>query len=488
MEKVLSQEPFTKIPVKNDKAIRFVTFNVNGVKTIFHYHPWNHFNNDLNAMFNSLNADIITLQELKLTASTMNTMKNIGHLSDFRSFISLPAKKKGYSGVGLFVRIPKTEAQKKGLTVVKAEEGVTGWLRNRAGKRYRDGDGDGENSIGGYSEEIAEEQALEIDSEGRCVVVELASNCVVFALYCPANSSATEHGEKFRLDFLSCLLKRCHYLKFHLKKDVVIMGDINVSLDLIDNAEAISERLVNQQITDIADGHAFEVQNYEECCKFKESRESRNLMNKYVFRSLWQQLRSFKIKNHFLYDTTRYIQGRRRNMYTVWNTLTSSRSVNYGSRIDLILCSSYGMISSISKADIWPFILGSDHCPVFTDFDILDNDDSDEQNTDNDTATSGLGPGDKLLFEAKNHYKLNKSRDISTLFGARARSPPESESETATTSTSEDGVSLQSQSQSQSRSPTSARAGKTKRPREFTYSSRKTAKPNPQKTINRFFS
>ncbi|KAI3403652.2 APN2 [Candida oxycetoniae] len=470
MEEILSLEPFTKIAQKNKNSLRFVTFNVNGVKTIFNYHPWNKFKNDFNAMFNSLQADVITLQELKLTEQTMSSLRNIGHLQDFRSFISLPTTKKGYSGVGLFVRIPKTPAQAKWLTIKRAEEGITGWLSDRNGNVYQNHpDFD---SIGGYPR-ISKEEGLELDSQGRCVVVELDNNCVVFAVYCPANSLGTEEGENYRLKFLQCLLERCHYLKFQCKKDVILMGDINVSLDLIDSAEGIKDRLVGKLITDALDGHQFEVQNYEECCKFKTSRQSRELMNKYVIRSLWQGMEEMQNNNQFLYDTTRYIQGRRKNMYTVWNTLTSSRQINFGSRIDLVLCSSYEMMKKISKADIWPFILGSDHCPVFTDFDLLD--DEEENKLSSSSSSSSLTTtltSEKLPFEAKNHYRLNKSKDISSFFG-KSESSTESENERSTST--------------KPSTPDEAYP-KLKKPRVLTYTSRKATKSSSQKPISKFFS
>lgn len=503
MERILSQEPFTKITRKKSQSIRFITFNVNGVKTVFNYHPWNKFNNDFNAMFNSLGADIITLQELKLTEQTMGMLKNIGHLDDFRSFISLPSTKKGYSGVGLFVRIPRSSAQQECLTVVKAEEGITGWLCARGSdKSYREVEGkvegtqeeDGHDaSIGGYTD-ITKEEGLELDSQGRCVAIELANNCVVFALYCPANSMGTDEGEAFRMKFLTHLLLRCQNLD-RIGKKVVVMGDINVSLDLIDSAEGINDRLMKNLITDCRDGHTFEVQNYEECCGFKTSRLFRQLLNSYVFSSMWHSLlpESEKMNNQFLYDTTRYIQGRRRKMYTVWNTLTSSRQINYGSRIDLILCNSHEMVKSISNADIWPFILGSDHCPVFTDFDLLPRKD--------DVGDFPIQQYTKLAFEAKNHYKLNKSRDISTLFlngRIKKRQTTESDSDTSVVSGSttwtntEEPQELKDLHTCTQPTPLSSQhnEGNKKRPSSrLIYTSRKVKKPSkPQKPINQFFS
>lgn len=476
------EEPFTKIAPKNEDSIRFITFNVNSVKTVFNYHPWNKISNDFNTMFDLLQADVITLQELKLTEQSLSTLKNIGHLQNYRSFISLPAKKKGYSGVGLFVRIPQTPIQRKYLTVVKAEEGLTGWLSDKSGKAYRLQ----EDNIGGYTD-IDEKLGLQIDSEGRCVVVEL-NNCVVFALYCPANSIGTDEGELFRLQFLHQLLKRCHNLKFKHRKDVIIMGDINVCLDLIDSAEGINDRLVAKQISDVADGCVFELANYDECCKFKKSRRARELMNNYVVRSMVQERieqteSSTTSANQFLYDTTRYVQGRRKKMYTVWNTLTSSRQINYGSRIDLILCSSQTMLKHVSNADIWPFILGSDHCPVFTDFDPW----KEEEDTTTDSDSAAVGQPPKLLFEAKNHFKLNKTRDISTLFGNGKKRLLQSDTEASLSTTDETSLDKLATPESQSNAD-SAASTLTKRPK-LVYTSRKTVKKeNKPRAINDYFS
>ncbi|KAI5957562.1 APN2 [Candida theae] len=495
-DSISRQQPFTKISPKDANSIRFVSFNVNGIKTVFNYHPWNKINNDLNTMFDLLQADLITLQELKLTEQSLGSLKDIGHLKNYRSFISLPAKKKGYSGVGLFVRVPQSPTERKYLSVVKAEEGLSGWLADKNGKAYRLQD----ESIGGYTT-IDETQGLHIDSEGRCVVVELVNNCVVFALYCPANSSATEEGEVYRLQFLQQLLQRCHNLKFKCGKDVIIMGDINVCLDLIDSAEGINDRLETKQITDITDGCAFELANYDECCKFKKSRPARELLNDYVIRSLVQHNTeapaptATSFANHFLYDTTRYVQGRRRKLYTVWNTLTSSRQINYGSRIDLILCSSIKMLQHVANAGIWPFILGSDHCPVFTDFSLWNEDSPSTVATD----STFIGNPPRLSFEAKNHFKLNRTRDISTLFGNGKKRPVQLDSG-ATSASSVDPVTSSSdksatpESQSSKVAAAAAETAETtetsttaKKPK-LVYTSRKVAnRTTKSKAINDYF-
>ncbi|EMG49808.1 hypothetical protein G210_5368 [Candida maltosa Xu316] len=431
-EKILSQPPFTKItPKANGKStIRYVTFNVNGVKTIFNYHPWNQFNQDYNALFNSLDADIITLQELKLTETSLKQNKNIAHLADYKSLISIPTTKKGYSGVGLFIRNSSPN-----LTVIKAEEGITGWLKSKTNgdkvpyRQLKD-------NIGGYTD-FDQESGEVLDAEGRCVVVELANGTVIFAVYCPANSQKTYDGELFRLTFMKLLLERCINLK-KLGKKIVVLGDININLDLIDNAEGIELGVKDNLVRRAPDGQIFETINYEECVRFKNSSDARILLNKYVYRTLWQDLVTDgddKGDRQFLYDTTRYVQGRRMKMYTVWNTLTNSRQTNYGSRIDLILFSDTTMLKNVSNADIWPFILGSDHCPVFTDVEI----------TEPVSSVDVVEPP-KLNLEAKYHFKLDKERDITSMFGMKPSSKntaklPTSSSESSTPEPSQSSIS-----------------------------------------------
>ena len=481
---ILSQEPFTKITAKSkgNDTIRYVTFNVNGIKTIFNYHPWNKFNQDYNALFNLLHADIITLQELKLSESTIQQAKNIAHLSDFKSFISLPTTKKGYSGVGLFIRIPKEGKDAKHLTVIKAEEGITGWLGSRNGNKvpYRELS----DNIGGYTD-FDQQLGQFLDSEGRCVVVEFADNTVVFGVYCPANSQKTYEGELFRLTFMKLLLERCRNLQ-RMGKKVVVMGDININLDLIDNAEGIEQGVKDNSIRRSLLGHTFECMNYEECVKFKSSLDARILLNKYVYRTMWQDLNiDGKEENNdderkqFLYDTTRYVQGRRMKMYTVWNTLTNSREINYGSRIDLILFSDASMVRNISQADIWPFILGSDHCPVFTDYDI-----EEEYYADDITEIPV-----KLNLEAKFHFKLEKSRDITSLFGSQKTKAKTNVNTNTNTNTNTSASTSNTSSTSSTPKPETSSQESNPKPK-YVYKSRKIEKPEKKKqnkSINHYF-
>ncbi|OBA24538.1 DNase I-like protein [Metschnikowia bicuspidata var. bicuspidata NRRL YB-4993] len=392
--------------------IRYFSFNVNGAKTLFNYHPWNQLQGNFNAFLRAVDADIISLQELKIQ---LDTVTQFGLNKDYRSFILIPKFKKGYSGVGLYVRLPQQDESpqvQQALTVVGAEEGITGRLKDKIeGVPYMNLPK--EQSIGGYllAEDIAqleltEQDMLNLDSEGRCVIAELANNTIVVSLYCPANSMGTPEGQSFRLNFLEVMFRRCANLEA-LGKKVVVMGDINVSPDLIDSAETINELIKKKAVVNnlIEGGSEFEMVNREACLSFHSSTLHRSLLHKYIFPSLEG---APNCKTQFLFDTTRVVKKRELALYTVWNTMTNSRQSNFGSRIDLILISSEEDLRQIKRAELLSFLHGSDHCPILTDLCV---------------AHQELHPikrVNNLSFEAKKFYNLVRHRDISTLFSTAA--------------------------------------------------------------------
>lgn len=406
-----NEPPLNRIPQKSPDEIRYLSFNVNSIKTLFNYHPWNQLSKSLDSFLSCMDGDVVSLQELKIPPSGLN---QVCLLNRYRAFVLIPKTKRGYSGVGLYIRIPKnTESThvKQNLAVLKAEEGITGLLIDPSSKKaYFNTPG----SIGGYlnDEELASINIkpldlIDLDSEGRCVVVELGNGTVVFSLYCPANSTQTADGEIFRLKFLQLLLHRCINLK-NSGRNVVIMGDINVSPDLIDSAEAITLLTRTKQIINNMHegGPAFEKTNLKICMDYRIDGSHRRILTLYLKPTIEGVSATAQ---QFLHDTTRHHKKRQTELYTVWNTQTNSRQANYGSRIDLILVSSMEQLLKVTRADILPYLQGSDHCPIFTDFDV-----SKEQ-------FFIFEKPEKLFFEAKNFYKLVEHRDISSMFSAQTK-------------------------------------------------------------------
>lgn len=387
---------------KGNGTVRFLTFNVNGIRTFFHYHPFSGMNQSLTDVFDYFKADIVTFQELK---TDRQSMAKWGKVPGFFSFISIPQLKKGYSGVGCWVRIyPEEHPLHDAMHVLKAEEGITGMLTVKIGKmnvRYRD---DPNLGIGGYDSlgigDTDEREGLKLDSEGRCVMIELACNIVVVNVYCPANSTLSEEGQSFRIKFLGVLFKRIRNLD-KMGKKVVLMGDLNICRDLCDHAESLErEEIVTN---DEMGGLSLERSHKNLCEMFVLSPDSphRRMLNQMLGDSIIPTI----AQNGILIDTTRLIQSRRRlKMYTVWNTLKNTRPVNYGSRIDFILAG-LSMKGLVEAADILPQVMGSDHCPVFADLNLLSL-----KNNHKDTVV-------KLpRFEARHKYGLTHG-NIIDMFG-----------------------------------------------------------------------
>jgi AP endonuclease-2 len=122
---------------------------------------------------------------------------------------------------------------KQTLNCLKAEEGLTGRLKSPRGGFYNEAPED--ERIGGYPTSLSDAEALDLDSEGRAVVVEL-EYFVFISVYCPA-VTITER-ELFRAKFLSVLEERIQNL-LALGKRVIVAGDVNICRAPIDTADPI---------------------------------------------------------------------------------------------------------------------------------------------------------------------------------------------------------------------------------------------------------
>lgn len=403
-------------PKSSNTSLRLVSFNINGIKTLGEYHPWNELKNYSN-MFKFMHADIISFQELKLQRSDVDL--KLADIEGFQTFITVPQKKKGYSGVGVFIRKHKygkasdiPDVDKSWLDVIKVEEGITGWLDVR-GKvsSYRkiwdkfnvlsseDKLNDECLSIGGYPD-VNKVDGLDLDSEGRSIIIEMRSGLILISVYCPANSMLSEEGENRRCLFLECLFQRAENLKA-MGKEVIIMGDINISPGLLDNDEylrvGIQEKILEKC------NENMELKNTEQAKAFRVSTPGRKIFNSYVHDT--SNLTNNKGK--FLFDLGREMNPLRVNMYTCWNTLKNYRPMNMGSRIDLFLATE-SIKDVVIECDIWRYLYGSDHCPIYCDFE-----------TDNDSLKN-LVPSkvNQMVkhFDAKLFYGLSVSKGIDMFF------------------------------------------------------------------------
>ena len=343
-----SLENVYKIPQKHQDDLRFVTFNVCGIKNVLNYMPWCE-NKTFEHMFELLKADVVCFQETKI--QTKDLTSQMAMIAGYDSYFTFPVHKKGYSGVALYVR--------QEVPVLKAEQGITGWLESSdiKGKTYRELDKT--LVIGGYPENIDQQTGLEIDSEGRALLLDLGP-CVVIGLYCPANSSGDR--DSYRTAFLDTLDFRIRKLAIEEKRDVVVMGDLNIARDLIDSAEAKQERIKEKKIVAETDPDKFFYINHKSILEWHTSSHARRLFQTWLREPQLEMI-----------DTCREMFPKRLDMYTCWNQKIGARQSNYGSRVDYIIITK-GI--KCMNADILPLLLGSDHCPVFADLRLHQPNDS----------------------------------------------------------------------------------------------------------------
>lgn len=201
--------------------------------------------------------------------------------------------------------------------------------------------------IGGYpSEQQIEDLGVDpvlLDSEGRCVAVEFPA-FVLLGIYSPANSSGLR--DDFRYGFICALDTRIRNL-IKLGKRVVVMGDLNVSRNEMDSANA-EENMRKEGVT---------------------HEEYVSTPNRRVFHQLLEGGevvgdRDEGREQPVMWDTGREFHPTRAGMFTHWEQKINARPGNFGSRIDFVLCS-LSMKSWFQEADIQEGLMGSDHCPAY---------------------------------------------------------------------------------------------------------------------------
>jgi AP endonuclease-2 len=201
--------------------------------------------------------------------------------------------------------------------------------------------------IGGYptAAQLASSRldAATLDSEGRCVILEFPA-FVLIGVYSPTNRDDTRYD--FCLGFLYALDARVRNLVAAGKR-VFLTGDLNISRDEIDTANA-EEQLRK---------HGMTGQEYV-------SKPSRRLFNQLLLDGKVFGDRDEGREQPVLLDICRSFHPNRKGMFTCWETKINARPGNFGSRIDYVLCS-LNMRDWFCDANIQEGLLGSDHCPVY---------------------------------------------------------------------------------------------------------------------------
>ena len=162
----------------------------------------------------------------------------------------------------------------------------------------------------------------EHDQEGRLITADFGSH---YLLCCYTPNSQRELARlDYRMTWEDAFAQ--YLLKLDSQKPVIVCGDLNVAHQEIDLKNPKTNRK-NAGFTD----------------------EERQKMTELLASGFT--------------DTFRYLYPDRKDAYTWWSYFSSARERNIGWRIDYFLASDR-LQESIVAADIYPDIMGSDHCPV----------------------------------------------------------------------------------------------------------------------------
>ncbi|KAG7048923.1 AP endonuclease 2 [Colletotrichum scovillei] len=301
----------------------------------FGYQPWS-TQRTFQAMFETLEADIVVMQETKIQRKDLKD--DMVLVPGWDVFFSLPKYKKGYSGVAIYTRNAT-------CCPIRAEEGITGVLPvPNSTTSFRELPED--QRIGGYpraSQLSSEVDEATLDSEGRCVILEFPA-FVLIGTYSPATRDSSR--DDFRLGYLGALDARVRNL-VAAGKQVILTGDLNVIREEMDTCN-LRETLRKEGMT------------VEEWMQGP----SRRFINQLVVGGQVVGERDEGKEAPVLHDLTRIFHSTRQSMFTCWDTKRNTRPANNGSRIDYILCSS-GIKDWFTDSNIQEGLMGSDHCPVF---------------------------------------------------------------------------------------------------------------------------
>ncbi|KAF9529515.1 Endonuclease/exonuclease/phosphatase [Crepidotus variabilis] len=370
--------------------MRLLTWNINGVRTLPQYHPWNTLKT-FDDILNHLEADIICFQEMK--SSRQGLPKAVAIPPSFESFFSFPVKKSGYSGVATYIR-------RNTALPIKAEEGLTGIIQPRPPFRADERISDSDLYPPEFPDDTEEVDYTDLDSEGRAIVIDLGL-FVLINLYCPNDGTGTEERDRFKMQYHRLVEKRARDL-ISEGRHVIIVGDLNACASVEDHCEG---RLMVER--GLAEGLEGEEGFW--------GKDSRRWMRDVLVQEDGQG-------SGCMVDIVRKFWPDRKGMYTCWNTKISARASNYGTRIDFILVTP-GLVPWIKSADIQPHIKGSDHCPVFVDFhdEILSSEGSSIQLRDLLGAQVPAGtPLPEPPRIAAKHWDEHKQKLLSTFFVKKA--------------------------------------------------------------------
>jgi len=254
--------------------------------------------------------DILCMGETKISEHQIETEKIREQFPDYTQLYSC-SEKKGYAGTAIWVNSQKMQNLTSRAAV---EEGPLAPNSSRTA------------APAPCKDRRARERALgsngfDFLNEGRITTLEFTDFYLV-SIYVP-NSKDDLSRLKIRQDWDQKLYNFLEHLQ--AKKPVVVCGDMNVAHQPIDLARP----------KDNEGKHGY-------------TAEERAGFDAYI--------------KHGLIDTFRFLHPDK-IQYTWWSHWSNARARNIGWRIDYFLISSK-LKSRLKSANIYPEILGSDHCPI----------------------------------------------------------------------------------------------------------------------------
>ncbi|KAG0363947.1 Class II abasic (AP) endonuclease [Gamsiella multidivaricata] len=324
--------------------MKFMTWNVNGIRALIQYHPYcDDLHKNYREILDYLDADVICLQETKITRSKLDT--DLALVPGYESYWSFHRTKSGYSGVAIYI--------KDHIKLLAVEEGISGVLSGNIAlpealstsqkngsllnrplpDSALDDNGSAKKRVGGYpslegDSTIALTRFQELDNEGRGLILDFGF-FVLFNLYCPNETDETRLP--FKMDYYHLLEARVQEL-IKEGREVIVMGDMNVVPTELDHCDPAKWR--------------------------KEAGED-DFTNTPPRR--W--FNSFLAPNGPMTDLFRVFHKDEPGAFTCWNTKINARPSNYGTRLDYILVTD-GLLPWFKSCDRKPHVVGSDHCPV----------------------------------------------------------------------------------------------------------------------------
>jgi AP endonuclease-2 len=323
-----------------ESGLKIVSWNVNGLRTLGAWRPTTAKGPVLAGVLNELDTDIVCFQETKLTRKQQ--CLELAEEADpnvWVAFFSLCEAKQGYSGTATFCKRTKATP--------------IAWWDSLEGLQSANGNG------------------VHLDREGRSVITD-HGEFILINVYCP--NAASGQRLAAQLDFLLALEQMCKRLIIGEGRQVIIAGDLNVSLHPIDHCD-IKRSIVNH--SDLLREWAKDpiCMNSKTSLSFpliQKSYEKLESGDKMEFEDFpCRQWLLNLLENSdgreevaLFIDSFRTTHPTEEGAFTCWNMRVNGREGNYGTRIDYILLSTPKLSSCLKDCSHLRSFKGSDHCPV----------------------------------------------------------------------------------------------------------------------------